>query len=71
MPDGPFDDPEGRYTVLANDNAELSLWPAWRPVPDGWRAVLAETDRQACLRYVAAHWRVTTAQYAPTRSVHA
>ncbi|GAA2604058.1 MbtH family protein [Streptomyces axinellae] len=79
MPDDPFDDPEGRFTVLVNDKAELSLWPARRPVPDGWRTVLAETGRDACLRYVAAHWSVTTAPHQsvttaphqPTRGVHA
>jgi MbtH protein len=38
----PFDDTEGRFLVLVNDEAQYSLWPAARAVPDGWRTAHGE-----------------------------
>ena len=29
----PFDDPEGRFLVLVNDQEQHSLWPSRRAVP--------------------------------------
>ena len=52
----PFDDPEGRFLVLVNDQDQHSLWPSRRAVPAGWRTVHAEDSRQACLDYVESHW---------------
>jgi len=52
----PFDDPEGRFLVLVNDEEQQSLWPSRREVPAGWRVVHAEDSRQACLDYVESHW---------------
>lgn len=52
----PFDDAEGRFLVLVNDEAQYSLWPAARAVPDGWRTAHGEDSRQACLDYVDRHW---------------
>jgi MbtH protein len=52
----PFDDPEGRYLVLRNDENQHSLWPTFAGVPDGWTVVLTETTREECLAYVEANW---------------
>jgi MbtH protein len=52
----PFDDPEGRFFVLVNDEGQHSLWPAFAEIPAGWNAVFGEQDRQACLDYVEEHW---------------
>ncbi|MEU1464033.1 MbtH family protein [Streptomyces sp. NPDC005727] len=49
----PFDFDEGRFVVLQNEEKYHSLWPADMEVPAGWRLVLGETSRQACLDYVA------------------
>jgi MbtH protein len=54
--ENPFDDPEGRYLVLVNDEGQHSLWPAFAEVPAGWRTVHGEADRQSCLDYVGLHW---------------
>jgi MbtH protein len=51
----PFDDPEGRFKVLINDEDQYSLWPEIADVPIGWQ-VLHEDDRQNCLDYIEAHW---------------
>jgi MbtH protein len=52
----PFDDPDGSFFVLVNQEDQHSIWPARTPVPDGWRVVHGETDRQSCLDYIDEHW---------------
>jgi MbtH protein len=52
----PFEDPEGRYYVLVNDEGQHSLWPTFIDVPGGWVIVYADGDREAALRYVDEHW---------------
>jgi len=52
----PFEDPDGRYHVLVNDEEQHSLWPSFAEVPAGWRVVFGETTRDACLSYVEEHW---------------
>ncbi|MFC5993492.1 MbtH family protein [Pseudonocardia hispaniensis] len=52
----PFDDPDGRFLVLVNDEDQHSLWPAFAEVPAGWRRVFGEDSRDACLAYVEQHW---------------
>ncbi|MFJ8792345.1 MbtH family protein [Streptomyces sp. NPDC102462] len=56
MSSNPFEDPEGTYLVLVNDEGQHSLWPAFVEVPAGWRTVLGESTRDAALDYVNAHW---------------
>ncbi|WP_069173945.1 MbtH family protein [Streptomyces griseus] len=56
MSTNPFDDPDGRFLVLVNDEGQHSLWPSFAEVPGGWTTVLEETTRQACLDFVEAHW---------------
>ncbi|MET8336063.1 MULTISPECIES: MbtH family protein [Streptosporangium] len=52
----PFDDPDGVFLVLANDEEQHSLWPGHLPVPAGWRTVHGEDSREACLEYVERTW---------------
>ncbi|MEU3606831.1 MbtH family protein [Streptomyces sp. NPDC035033] len=52
----PFDDPDGTFLVLVNEEGQHSLWPAFAEVPAGWTVALAETDRQSCLDYVEENW---------------
>ncbi|MEU5646724.1 MbtH family protein [Streptomyces milbemycinicus] len=54
--DNPFDDVNGRFFVLVNDEEQHSLWPEFAPVPDGWRIVFGEDGRQQCLDYIEEHW---------------
>jgi len=56
MTTNPFDDPDGTYLVLINDEAQYSLWPAFAEVPAGWRVVHSEDTRQTCLDYIETHW---------------
>jgi len=52
----PFEDPDGTYLVLVNDENQHSLWPSFVDVPAGWRTVHGPEDRQSCLDYVEQHW---------------
>ena len=52
----PFEDPEGTYLVLVNEEGQHSLWPSFVDVPAGWTAAHGEDSREACLAYVNANW---------------
>jgi len=52
----PFDDENGRFLVLVNDEDQHSLWPVFADVPEGWRVVYGESDRAACLDYIDQNW---------------
>ncbi|MEU8782541.1 MULTISPECIES: MbtH family protein [unclassified Streptomyces] len=54
--DNPFDDANGRFFVLLNDEEQHSLWPTFAPVPAGWRVVFGEDGRQQCLDYIEKNW---------------
>ncbi|MCQ8773164.1 MbtH family protein [Streptomyces telluris] len=56
MSSNPFEDPDGAYLVLVNDEGQHSLWPSFADVPAGWRTALEETTREAALEYVETHW---------------
>ncbi|MFF1489655.1 MbtH family protein [Streptomyces sp. NPDC058319] len=56
MSTNPFDDADGRFLVLVNDEGQHSLWPSFAAVPVGWTVALEETTRDACLEYVETHW---------------
>ncbi|MFP1660398.1 MbtH family protein [Streptomyces cavourensis] len=52
----PFEDENGTYLVLINDEGQHSLWPAFAEVPAGWIVAHPEDTRQACLAYVEQNW---------------
>jgi MbtH protein len=56
MSTNPFEDPQGSFLVLVNDEHQHSLWPSFAEVPAGWRTVFGEDTRDECLAYVEAHW---------------
>jgi MbtH protein len=52
----PFDDPNGSYLVLINDEGQHSLWPAFVDIPAGWQVIHGEAGRQDCLDFVERSW---------------
>ncbi len=52
----PFDDDNGSFYVLINDEEQHSLWPTFADVPAGWRVVYGEADRASCLDYIEQNW---------------
>jgi len=51
----PFDDEQGEFFVLVNEEGQHSLWPTFREVPDGW-TVASRGGRAECLDYVEQNW---------------
>ncbi|MCH0541873.1 MbtH family protein [Streptomyces sp. MUM 203J] len=56
MSTNPFEDPQGTFLVLVNDENQHSLWPSFAEVPAGWRTAFGPEPREACLEYVESHW---------------
>ncbi|MGC4894864.1 MbtH family protein [Micromonospora sp. DT31] len=52
----PFEDPDGTYCVLVNDEGQHSLWPSFVDVPAGWVVRHPADTRQACLDHIDRHW---------------
>ncbi|GAB1510051.1 MbtH family protein [Actinophytocola sp. KF-1] len=52
----PFEDENGTYLVLVNDEGQYSLWPSFADVPAGWQVAHEEAGREECLAYVEQHW---------------
>lgn len=52
----PFEDQDGTYRVLVNDENQHSLWPETVDVPAGWSTAFGPAARQECLDYVETHW---------------
>jgi MbtH protein len=52
----PFEDPDGTYLVLVNDEGQYSLWPEFADVPEGWTVEKTADTRPACLEYIETHW---------------
>jgi len=52
----PFEDENGSYEVLINDEGQYSLWPEFIDVPAGWTTVHGPGSRQTCLDYINQNW---------------
>jgi MbtH protein len=52
----PFEDENGTYLVLVNDEGQYSLWPSFADIPAGWQVVHKEAGREECLAYVEQNW---------------
>ncbi|WP_213781253.1 MbtH family NRPS accessory protein [Caballeronia sp. dw_276] len=47
---------ELEYTVVINDEEQYSLWPTFRAVPAGWRAVGVTGSKDTCLAHIETVW---------------
>ncbi|MCX5136798.1 MbtH family protein [Streptomyces sp. NBC_00340] len=56
MMTNPFENPEGLYRVLVNDEGQYSLWPDFVDVPAGWTVVHGPGPRRACLDHIESNW---------------
>ncbi|MET7640368.1 MbtH family protein [Streptomyces sp. NPDC005438] len=52
----PFDDENGTFLVLVNDEGQHSLWPSFAEVPAGWTTALGESTRAEALDYIESNW---------------
>ncbi|MEU3742385.1 MbtH family NRPS accessory protein [Streptomyces sp. NPDC032198] len=52
----PFDDENGEFHVVVNDEEQHALWPTFTGVPGGWRVVAGPMGRAESIAYVEEHW---------------
>ncbi|MET9554787.1 MbtH family protein [Streptomyces sp. NPDC006645] len=52
----PFDDADGGFLVLVNDEGQYSLWPSFAEQPAGWTVALGESSRDVALAHIEEHW---------------
>src|SRR5260370_31915580 len=52
----PFEDENGIYHVLINDEGQYSLWPSFIDVPKGWTIIRKSDTRAACLEFINKNW---------------
>jgi len=52
----PFDDDSADFFVVVNDERQYSIWPVFRPVPDGWTTVGESRKRPECLQWIEENW---------------
>lgn len=45
-----------QYVVVLNDEEQYSIWPADRPIPDGWHAEGTTGAKQDCLAHIEQVW---------------
>jgi MbtH protein len=51
-----FDDDDGVFRVVRNDEEQYSIWRADRELPLGWYAEGTEGTRQHCLDRISLVW---------------
>jgi len=52
----PFDNENGEFLVLVNDERQYSLWPAYLDIPIGWKATGPKGERKICLDWIDKNW---------------
>ena len=52
----PFENENGMYFVLVNDEEQYSLWPDFRKIPAGWKTVGPAHSRKESLDWIEANW---------------
>lgn len=51
------DEYQEMYLVLINHEEQYSLWPSYKPIPDGWKKAIGEEKaKEECLAYVDKIW---------------
>jgi MbtH protein len=51
-----WDIPDTRFLVVVNHEEQYSIWPDYKPLPEGWRAVDQQGSKEECLAYIEAVW---------------
>lgn len=44
------------YTVVINHEEQYSIWPEYKDIPAGWKAVGKVGPKQVCLDYINETW---------------
>jgi len=49
-------DKDTRYAVVINHEEQYSIWPTYRPVPNGWHATGMTGTEQECIAHIETVW---------------
>ncbi len=52
----PFDNSEGQFYILQNEQQQFSLWPQHCALPQGWTVICTPQSSQACNDWLTDHW---------------
>lgn len=56
MSTNPFDDENGTFYALVNDEGQYSLWPTFVDVPSGWTIAHGPDTRPTTLEFIERTW---------------
>ncbi|MFL9950090.1 MbtH family NRPS accessory protein [Paraburkholderia agricolaris] len=51
-----WDDENAEFEVVINAEEQYSIWPGYKQIPGGWRAVGKQGKKAECLAYIEEHW---------------
>lgn len=51
-----WNSPDTRFLVVINYEEQYSIWPDYKPVPAGWRALEKQGSKEECLAYIETVW---------------
>lgn len=51
-----FDRDDINFLVVVNHEEQYSIWPEFKAIPNGWKAVGVAADKKTCLDYIEKTW---------------
>lgn len=51
-----FDRDDVVFNVVINHEEQYSIWPEYKEIPAGWKAVGKSGLKKECLEYIEQHW---------------
>jgi MbtH protein len=51
-----FDSETTQFRVVINHEEQYSIWPDYKAIPEGWKSVGIDGDKQTCLNYIETTW---------------
>ena len=51
-----WDKADSGFVVVVNHEEQYSIWPDYKVLPEGWRAVGQQGDKAQCLTWIEQNW---------------
>ena len=51
-----FDSEDAIFQVVINEEEQYSIWPDYKAIPEGWRAVGLTGEKATCLAHIEQVW---------------
>lgn len=51
-----FDSEKTVFQVVINEEEQYSIWPDYKAIPAGWKAVGVSGDKSTCLAHIESVW---------------